>query len=271
MKIGEIVKAHISEINNFCEIIEHQEFENLSNKVYCKEIFDINYPFYKEVSLISEDEHRRFWSQTYIVRGKTVRVTNDWYEKNHNKFISYLNAKKIILTEKTEFSTPKKSVNQQKVIKNNRYKGNAIGNSSNALIRNILSNLGHESFNQDDWQETLKYFDYKCAYCDKEDTLIMEHAVPINKKYLGEHRLGNLIPSCKKCNDKKHNKNFIEFLNDDIEKIGKIQKYMDSKNYVPLTGNKQIEMILEMAYNEVATVSNRYITILNELFSNKTS
>ena len=275
MKISTIVKAYIFEINNYCEKIEHQEFVNLSNKIYCKKIFDINHPFYKEVSLISQDEHRRFWSQTYIIRGKTVRITNDWYERNYSHFISYITSKKIVLKEEKELLTVERKTNQPKItitepIKNSRFKGNAIGNSSNALVRNILSNLGQESFTQNEWQETINYFDNKCAYCNEQTKLIMEHAVPINKKYLGEHRLGNIIPSCKKCNDNKHNKNFTEFLNDDIDKIKKIQKYMDNNNYVPLTGNKQIEMILEMAYNEVATVSNRYIAILNELFSNKT-
>ena len=36
----------------------------------------------------------------------------------------------------------------------NRYKGNPIGNASNALVRNILSNLGNERFNSADWTET---------------------------------------------------------------------------------------------------------------------
>jgi len=277
MKIGEIVKANILKINNYCEKVEHQEFINLTDINYCRENFNIRFPFYKEVSLITKNEHSRFWSQTYIIRGKTVRVTNDWYERNRSDFISYIVSKQFVLKEEAdkEILTPNKKIKQPKVnidkpTKNSRFKGNAIGNSSNALVRNILSNLGHESFNQDDWQETINYFDNKCAYCNEQTKLVMEHAVPINKKYLGEHRLGNIIPSCKKCNDNKHNKNFIEFLNDDINKIEKIQKYMDDKNYVPLTGNEQIEMILEMAYNEVATVSNRYIAILNELFSNKT-
>ena len=180
--------------------------------------------------------------------------------------------KKISTKEELEKEYPQKEEKIKhplKSPKNSRFRGNAIGNSSNALVRNILSNLGYESFNQNDWQETKKYFEDKCAYCNQKSNLIMEHAIPINKKYLGEHKLGNIIPSCKQCNDLKHNKNFIEFLENDIDKINKIQKYMDSKNYVPLTGNKQIEMILEMSYDEVATVSNRYISILNELYSNK--
>nr|WP_237667947.1 hypothetical protein [Vibrio toranzoniae] len=41
---------------------------------------------------------------------------------------------------------------------------------------------------------------------------------------------------------------------------------MDKRNYVPLENNEQVQMILKMAYREVGTVAERYITIINELF-----
>ncbi|WOV90735.1 MAG: HNH endonuclease signature motif containing protein [Candidatus Zeuxoniibacter abyssi] len=114
----------------------------------------------------------------------------------------------------------------------NRYKGNPIGNASNALVRNILSNLGNERFNSADWTETKKYFKNCCAYCGKEQNpkdLVMEHAIPINKEVLGEHRLGNIVPSCKQCNSEKHKKSFEEFLGDDTQKINAIKKCMSDK------------------------------------------
>jgi hypothetical protein len=39
------------------------------------------------------------------------------------------------------------------------------------------------------------------------------------------------------------------------------------KNYVPMGDNKQVKMILELAHKEVAAVAERYITIINSLFS----
>ncbi len=149
---------------------------------------------------------------------------------------------------------------------NSRFRGNAIGNAQNLVIRNILSNLGQESFTEDDWKETKLYFSNSCAYCGTETELQIEHAIPINKTSLGEHCLGNLVPSCKSCNSKKSNQTFHEFLGDDVERIEIIEEYMDSRNYVPLEDNEQVIKILDMAYNEVSLLSNRYITILNELF-----
>jgi hypothetical protein len=96
--------------------------------------------------------------------------------------------------------------------------------------------------------------------------MIIDHAVPINRTDLGEHRIGNMVPSCKECNDKKGNKDFREFLEENNDKIEAILAYMRSKNYVPIGDNKQMKMILEFAYKEVATVAVRYIAIINSLF-----
>lgn len=276
MKIGQIVKSYIKEVNSFCNEKDHSEFEKLLDKTYCKNTFNINYPFYKKVDLMTKKDNDRFWSQVYIIRGVTVRITNDWYDRCHSRFIQYLISKNIatkkdfneealvILNKKLEKN--KNDIVQNKIPANNRYRGNAIGNASNLLVRNILSNLGTEQFNEKDWKETKQYFKNLCAYCGEESkNLIMEHAVPINKESLGEHRLGNIVPSCNKCNNSKGSKNFVDFLSNDNIKIEVIKKYMDDKNYVPLGENEQIKMILNMAYNEIPSISNRYIQILNGL------
>lgn len=64
----------------------------------------------------------------------------------------------------------------------------------------------------------------------------------------------------------KASKNFREFLDGRNDNIAVIEAYLDEKNYVPLENNRQVSMILEMAYREVGTVAERYITIMNELF-----
>lgn len=150
---------------------------------------------------------------------------------------------------------------------NRRYKSYAIGNAQNGVIRNILSNIGQESFSERDWHATKALFSNRCIYCGEQRDLIIDHAVPINKANLGEHRLGNLVPSCKECNEKKGgNKDFREFLEGDIHKIEKILAYMCANNYTAIGDNKQVKMILELAHKEVAAVAERYITIISSLF-----
>lgn len=156
---------------------------------------------------------------------------------------------------------------------NARYRGNAIGNAQNLFIRNILSNLGEESFSRSDWQETLQYFDNKCAYCGESTKLIMEHALPINKSELGEHKLGNLVPSCKDCNSRKHHASYEVFLRNDPDKLQKIKEFMASKNYKPMKEHvnfEAIKEILDFAHSEVGALAERYIFTLDR-FNNSTS
>jgi len=137
-------------------------------------------------------------------------------------------------------------------------------------VRNILSNIGRESFSENDWQETKAYFSNKCAYCGAETELVIDHAVPINKAKLGEHRIGNLVPSCNDCNARKGNRDYSEYLGEEDEKRQMIESYMESKNYVPLGNNEQVRMILDLAYAEVSALVDRYILIINSLFPDDT-
>ena len=97
----------------------------------------------------------------------------------------------------------------------------------------------------------------------------MDHGVPINKTCLGEHKLGNLIPSCKQCNDDNHYADFKEFLGDNIEQIAKIEAYMASRNYTPLGDNEHIKMIIQQAHEEVAALARRYFAIINTVLAGK--
>ena len=44
-------------------------------------------------------------------------------------------------------------------------------------------------------------FDHRCAYCDADGDLQVEHVIPISKG--GEHHLGNIVPACQRCNYSK--------------------------------------------------------------------
>jgi 5-methylcytosine-specific restriction endonuclease McrA len=273
MKIGELVKQHIKQIFFYCDNVEHDEIYSLLDPKYSKKTFGVNYPFCIELENIEWSQSQRYWKETYSVRGKGVRVTNDWYKKSVPLFIKYLESKGISPDlDSPEYETNDDQSNKKQQAQppssrpNSRYKGNPIGNAQNLFIRNILSNLGLESFNKEYWNATKEYFSHKCAYCGAETELQIEHAIPINKEKLGEHKLGNLVPSCKPCNKNKSDKDFREFLEGNTAAISRIEEYMDSRNYVPLEDNEQIKMILNMAHREVASLADRYITIINELF-----
>ena len=60
----------------------------------------------------------------------------------------------------------------------------------------------------DEWIDILKEYKFKCAYCGKEFTLFdretKDHVIPISKG--GHNTKENIVPACRSCNSKKHNK-----------------------------------------------------------------
>lgn len=257
MKIGKYVQQYIDEIFDKCD---DKQLNSLLDLEYSRDTFKIGFAFCIETEQIEQHPSRRYWRKIYKANGKQVRVCCEWFERHRLFFEQYLKLKGIALN-----SNPlPKELPTASSVSNSRYKDYPIGNAQNLFIRNILGKIGHESFTKTDWGFTKDFFGLQCAYCGAETGLVMDHVIPINKDQMGEHRLGNLVPSCKSCNDKKHSKDFKDFLSDKPEAIAKIEKYMASKNYKPLTNDKSLKIILDMAYKEVADLANRYITIINE-------
>jgi 5-methylcytosine-specific restriction endonuclease McrA len=272
MKIGQLVKQHIPQIIEYCLSKDIDEVKRLSDEQYSKETFDLIYPFWRKVDQI--EESKRYWKDIYTINGEQFRVSNHWFVKQKEFFERYLIMNGVVtkddlkkLEEQAEIQMDQE-VERKIKSTSGRYRNSAIGNAQNLLIRNILSNLGYETFNEEDWIKTKEYFDHRCAYCGaKTEQLVMEHAIPINKTKMGEHKLGNLVPSCHRCNQKKGSKSYDEFLNDG-EKIKKIEKYMEDKRYFPLYRQDKseiIEEILEMAYRDTAEVAKRYIKIIESI------
>lgn len=277
MAIGGLVRAHIADIFAHCEMKNHGESDRLLSKEYSLRTFRLSFPFCKEVKDIEPSESKRFWTDVYMVRGRQVRVTSQWIEKHRPHFVAYLEehgittAAEALLREEAWSSRPRRTSGQAAVPLvssrvNARYRSYAIGNAQNAFIRNILSSLGQESFSERDWLETKEYFGDRCAYCGEDGTLLIEHAIPINRSSLGEHRLGNIVPSCRQCNANKGGKDFREFLGDNAVAIARIEEYMDSRNYVPLEDSEQMRLVLDMAHSEVAALADRYVKMINSVF-----
>ena len=276
MKIGALIQHYIPIIFEYCEKQDHSEFDRLCDRTYSKATLDVNFPFCKPVADISAVENRRYWSQIYVVRGITVRVTSQWFDpptsKSRSSLVRYLERHGIEVIEAARALPGAESADTLPVERTarasrGRFKGNAIGNAQNLLVRNILSNFGDESFGPEHWQQVIDAFGRRCAYCGQEGDLLMDHVVPINKHSLGEHRLGNLVPSCKPCNANKGDKDFRAFLSNHPERIAQIEAHMERHNYVPISDNEQIRQIIDLAHKEVAQLAARYIDILNTLMA----
>ena len=147
-----------------------------------------------------------------------------------------------------------------------RYRPTPIGNAQNAVVRNLLGRLGTHGFTEKDWAHVkAEVFGDACAYCGERGKLVMDHAVPINRKSLGEHHLGNLVPACDRCNSRKGDASYAEFLADRPDRKELIEHHMARTGYQPLGDNEIVRKLLESAHEKIAAVARRYARLLNEL------
>ncbi len=102
-QIGQFVRRHIPAIFRYCEAHDPRELVRLQDARYCKDIFDINYPFCAASDTIVDTGHRRYWSATHTVNGVQVRVTNHWFNPptsaSYPKFKRYLRDRDITITD----------------------------------------------------------------------------------------------------------------------------------------------------------------------------
>jgi len=67
--------------------------------------------------------------------------------------------------------------------------------------RCLLMSVGG-TFTSDEWRAMLRAFGYRCTYCGCGGKMTIDHVVPISSN--GRHERANIVPSCLRCNIKKH-------------------------------------------------------------------
>lgn len=120
--------------------------------------------------------------------------------------------------------------------------------AANIFVRNLLCDMSEElgGFKEQDWKNTLKYFDRRCAYTGvklSEKKTIMDHLIPHNRETCGLHLYGNLIPATKEVNATKANKKYKDFLMTNtsilgdldtgirMERVAKIEEFQAISGY----------------------------------------
>ena len=65
------------------------------------------------------------------------------------------------------------------------------------------------NFKLDEWLALLERYAYRCAYCGVGAPLQADHRVPLSRG--GTHDIGNILPSCGRCNMRKAAMSETEF------------------------------------------------------------
>lgn len=137
-----------------------------------------------------------------------------------------------------------------------------------------------------EWSAVLKAFSNSCCYCGvalTDDNATRDHLVPINKKSLGLHAWGNVVPCCRQCNKEKHFGDWESFTKakNPVRAVYKkrhdsIVAFQRKYNYNP---NLKLEDIADNLYEDVGEVASALIglrlkqaqVVINNLAANSSS
>jgi hypothetical protein len=97
IKVGLLVRTTIRKLIN-SNSLSNEKIAQLQDGRYCKNTFEINYPFLKKVvvgSSLSQQRkingYDRYWESVVFINGEKFILCNDWYERNKPKFIKWVN------------------------------------------------------------------------------------------------------------------------------------------------------------------------------------
>lgn len=83
-------------------------------------------------------------------------------------------------------------------------------------------------------QSLLARFGGRCAYCGAPTPkAVEEHLVPMNRTSVGLHAWGNIVPSCKPCNDVKSGNTWQSHPQLDDDRHEMIATYVTEFGYAP--------------------------------------
>jgi hypothetical protein len=95
IKVGLLVRKTIREIVRV-QLLPPEKIILLQDERYCKNTFDINYPFLKKVvwTLPLFDQRKvngydRYWADPITINNEKFLICNDWYERNRPKFLKW--------------------------------------------------------------------------------------------------------------------------------------------------------------------------------------
>lgn len=146
---------------------------------------------------------------------------------------------------------------------------------SNSAIRIFLQNVGKfydeargfEPFGPKVAQkdELLNFFNHQCCFCGESidrKSLSQDHLIPMNKKALGLHAWGNVVPCCSSCNNEKQQQPWLIFIvlkagEKSSERIKRIQEFVALKNYDP---SLDLHEFADNLYEDIGEVA---MTLIN--------
>ena len=147
--------------------------------------------YYRENKEYLKEQGRKFYWDN---REKELAIKKIWVKDNpeyHKDYYKRNKDKKLEQNRKWYRTEKGKSLSQRKKIRRQ------------IRFKNILNTLTSQ-----EWLDLLEEYNYRCAYCgiefDCENLPTKDHVIPISKG--GDNTKENIVPACRSCNSKKHDK-----------------------------------------------------------------
>jgi hypothetical protein len=114
--------------------------------------------------------------------------------------------------------------------------------------RGLREILNERFISIEEWRIILDFFDRRCAFCGREHTgnnrtgIVPDHLIPASK--FGELCIGNTVPACQDCNDKRGDNDWLQFLRSFPKKHSRkpevrIREYLKKFPYEPIDNPAQ--------------------------------
>jgi len=274
-----LIVPNIEAIIDYCKK-NPKELEALLTLEYSNEKIKLNQPFFADVDKEKDikELNKYYDNEPYIIFGKIFRVARNFdFERHAYPFIKYIESIGIKPINYNVDILPKKEPHK------NNFGEPQIADAQNPLVRYVMGKLSTDAFAKDDWETARSFFSSKCVYCGKKRSTSIDHAIPINRDEVGEHKLGNLLPCCGKCNRSKSSRKHNEFLNIlchekgeitkeyKMEIMDKIEKYMLLYNYKPFEQEmrEKISQKLKELYVETNKLADKYVEEIRDLINSR--
>jgi 5-methylcytosine-specific restriction endonuclease McrA len=169
---------------------------------------------YREANL---DKHKAWDRARYLAnREKAIAQAKANYEKNKEQIKKRLAVYMDKKRQDPEWVAKEKERGRQKWHKATPAQKEAWRRrTQRRQSRKNLQRVGTVS--AADWDAILRIWDHSCAYCGQRlevnefgNVIVdVEHVVPLSRG--GAHSVGNLVPSCEPCNQRKSTKLLVEW------------------------------------------------------------
>ena len=129
---------------------------------------------------------------------KVLKRVREYYKNNKKKKQEYYEKNKVRILEVVK-QYRRTGAYRNTLIKYRRSPKGMFADREVHNRRRMQKSKGKLTNQQ--WDEILREYNFRCAYCGLKGNMTIDHIIPISKG--GQHSIDNIVPACLECNSRK--------------------------------------------------------------------